>query len=162
MDATHLRRAASMTSPLPASFSPALVRLDLNASSEEDGIRAVTALLNGQPDVADAAALAEEVIEREKLCSTALGHGVAFTHARTTGVRHLVVAVGYSREGVPFVDAGETVNFLFVIGTPPDRVPPYLALVGYLARTLKSEPVRAKLAKAVDAAEFLAVLRTGG
>ena len=76
-----------MISPLPASLSPALVLLDLPAADETAAIRAVTALLAGQPDVADADALAAEVIAREKLSPTALGHGVAFPHARTAGVR---------------------------------------------------------------------------
>ncbi len=151
-----------MTAPLPASLSPALVRLDLHAADEAQALRAVTALLAGHPDVMDAEALADEVIAREKLCPTALGCGVAFPHARTMGVRQLVMAVGYCREGVRFVEAGETVNFLFVIGTPPDRVPPYLALVGYLARTLKNEAVRTRLAASASAGEFLDVLRAGG
>ena len=150
-----------MISPLPASLSPALVLLDLPAADETAAIRAVTALLAGQPDVADANALAAEVIAREKLSPTALGHGVAFPHARTAGVRQLVMAVGRSREGVQFADGRETVHFLFVIGTPPDRVPPYLALVGYLARQLKDEKVRAKLLAAATAEDFLDVLRAG-
>ena len=151
-----------MISPLPASLSPALVLLDLPAADEMTAIRAVTTLLASQPDVADADALAAEVIAREKMCPTALGHGVAFPHARTAGVRQLVMAVGRSREGVVFADAKETVHFLFVIGTPPDRVPPYLALVGYLARQLKDEAVRAKLLAAATAEAFLDVLRSGG
>ena len=151
-----------MISPLPASLSPVLVLLDLHAADETAAIRTVTALLAGQPDVANADALAAEVIAREKLSPTALGHGVAFPHARTAGVRQLVMAVGRSREGVVFAEARETVHFLFVIGTPPDRVPPYLALVGYLARQLKDEAVRAKLLAAATAGDFLDVLRAGG
>ena len=150
-----------MISPIPASLSPALVLLDLPAADETTAIRAVTALLVGQADVADADALAAEVIAREKLSPTALGHGVAFPHARTAGVRQLVMAVGRSRAGVKFADGKETVHFLFVIGTPPDRVPPYLALVGYLARQLKDEKVRAKLLAAATAEDFLDVLRAG-
>ena len=72
------------------------------------------------------------------------------------------MAVGRSREGVVFADASETVHFLFVIGTPPDRVPPYLGLVGYLARLLKDEAVRANLFAAATAGDFLDILRAGG
>ena len=151
-----------MTSPLPASLSPALVLLDLHAADETAAIQAITARLAGQPDVADAEAFGAEVIAREKLCPTALGYGVAFPHARTTGVRQLVMAVGRSPEGVVFAEAKETVHFLFVIGTPPDRVPPYLALVGYLARLLKEAAIRDRLLTAATAEGFLGVLRTGG
>jgi mannitol/fructose-specific phosphotransferase system IIA component (Ntr-type) len=135
--------------------------LDLHAKDEAAAIQQVTGLLKGQADVADAPAFAAEVIAREKLCPTALGHGVAFPHARTTGVRQLIMAIGRSTEGVVFADAKEVVNFLFVIGTPPDRVPPYLGLVGYLARLLKDQAVRAKLLATASAEDFLSVLRTG-
>ena len=151
-----------MTSPLPVSLSPALVLLDLHAADEAAAIQAVTSRLAGQPDVADVDAFAAEVIAREKLCPTALGYGVAFPHARTTGVRQLVMAIGRSLEGIVFADVRETVHFLFVIGTPPDRVPPYLALVGYLARLLKEAAIRDRLLAAATAEEFLDVLRTGG
>ena len=131
-----------MTSSFSELLSPAQVMLDLAAADEDEAIRAVTAMLAGHPAVADADRLADEVIEREQLSSTAMGCGVAFPHARTELVREIVVAVGRSAEGVVFQGADERSIFFFVIGTPPDRAPQYLALVGALARLLKNEAVR--------------------
>ena len=141
---------------------PSVLQLDLTAPDEEAAIRTVTTSLSNNPAVKDAGRFATQVLEREKLSTTALGHGVAFPHARTGEVSQIVIAIGRSREGVLFRESGQLVNFLFVIGTPPDRVAQYLALVGRLARLLKEEAVRARLLAATTAEEFLTPLRSTG
>ena len=151
-----------MTPPLSDLLVPSVVDLDLHAANEEEAIRAVTGRLAHHPGVKDVQRLAAQVLEREKLSTTALGHGVAFPHARTPEVTEIVVAVGRSREGVVFRASGARVHFLFVIGTPPDRVAQYLALVGRLARLLKEEGVRAQLLAAATVDDFLNPLRSAG
>lgn len=151
-----------MTFSLSEPLSPSQVALDLVAGSEEEAIRAVTALLAGHPAVVNAGRLAAEILEREKLSPTAVGCGVAFPHARTEQVRDLVMAAGRSREGVPFQGADGPVHFFFVIGTPPDRAAQYLALVARLARLLKNEAIRTDLMAAPDADAFINVLQAGG
>ena len=138
---------------------PDRVVLDVRAADEVASIRAVAGALAGHPEVTDAAALANEVIERERLSSTALGSGVAFPHARTTLVKEIVVAVGRCVAGVPFAGNAEPVHFIFVIGTPPDRAAAYLALVGTLARVLRSDTLRQKLLAVATADDFVAALR---
>ncbi len=151
-----------MTSAFPESLLPSQVTLDLTADNEDEAIRAVTALLAGHPAVVDADRLAAEILEREKLSPTAIGYGVAFPHARTEQVREIVMAVGRSAPGVPFQGAEAPVHFFFVIGAPPDRAAPYLALVARLARLLKSEAIRSQLMAAPDPDAFLNVLQSGG
>lgn len=142
-------------------LAAAPVTADLTAASGEEAIRRVAGSLKGHPAVADADCLAALILEREKLSPTALGHGVAFPHARTDGVRELVMAIGRSPAGVPFDGADAPVHFLFLIGTPPDRVPQYLALVGRLARLLKTDSVREQLLRAATAGELRAALNAG-
>ena len=143
-------------------LAPEHVLLDLSAPDEIAAIRAVTALLQGDANVRDAAQLTTQVLEREALSSTALGSGVAFPHARTDLVSRIVVAGGRSRAGVPFQQGRELVHFIFVIATPRDQVPQYLAAVGKLARLLKDPASRGQLARATSVAEFLEPLRAGG
>ena len=109
--------------------------------------------------VSDAGKLTVEVLEREKLSPTAMGHGVAFPHARTSAVKQIVMAVGRSREGVTFAGSPDgPVHFFFVIATPPNQVPQYLSVVGRLARLLRSEGVREQLLTAATAEEVRGVL----
>ena len=132
-------------------LSAAPIAPDLKAASGEEAIHRVAELLEGNPVVADVGKFAAEVLEREKLSPTAMGHGVAFPHARTNGVRQIVLAVGRSQAGVPFAGADGPVHFLFVIGTPPNQIPQYLAVVGRLARLLKSEEFRTQLLQTTTA-----------
>jgi PTS system fructose-specific IIA component len=143
-------------------LAPEHVLLDLSTPDESAAIRAVTALLEGDPHVGDHAQLTGQVLEREALSSTALGHGVAFPHARTEQVRRIVVAAGRSIPGVFFQRGRERVHFLFVIATPPNQVPQYLSAVGQLARLLKTATIRDQLMQANSIEEFLAPLRAGG
>ena len=145
-----------------ALLSPDWVLLDLNANEEAAAIRAVAGVFAGHPEVTNPTKLADEVIDRERLSSTALGYGVGFPHARTALVKEIVVAVGRSAAGVLFTGNKDPVHFLFVIGAPPDRAAPYLALVARLARLLKNEAVRSQLMAASDADAFLNVLQSGG
>jgi mannitol/fructose-specific phosphotransferase system IIA component (Ntr-type) len=148
--------------PLSELLTPEHVTLDLPDGDETAAICAVTALLKGDPAIGDLAKLTAEVLEREALASTALGSGVAFPHARTRQAERIVVAAGRSLEGIPFLGGEERVHFLFVIATPENRVPQYLAAVGKLARLLKNPAVRAELMRASSVAEFLAPLQAGG
>ncbi len=152
-----------MISPFSQLLVPDLVKLDLPASfNETEAISTVAGLLDGHPDlIGDPADFRNAVLEREKLSPTALGHGVAFPHARTPQVKQIVLAVGRSREGVLFEQAGQRVHLLFVIGTPFNKVPEYLAVVGRLVRLLKSDVVRENMLSAATVEEFLAPLRAG-
>jgi mannitol/fructose-specific phosphotransferase system IIA component (Ntr-type) len=143
-------------------LAPEHVLLDLNSADETGAIRAVTALLAGDPAVGDLAQLTTEVLEREAVASTALGSGIAFPHARTVQVRRIVVAAGRSRSGVPFQFGKQLVHFLFVIATPPNQVPQYLSAVAKLARLLKEPANREKLMQAASVEEFLGPLPAAG
>ena len=151
-----------MTFSLSDLLPPERVLLDLPTTDEKAAIRAVTALFRDDENVGDLDRLTTQVLDREALSSTALGSGVAFPHARTDEVRRIVIAAGRSRAGVPFQKGKERVNFLFVIATPPNQAPQYLAAVAKLARLLKSNSVREKLMQATGVEEFLAPLRAAG
>ena len=148
-----------MTFSFAELLSAAPIAPEVAATNEEEAIRAVAGLLASHPAMSDAGQFITEVLAREKLSPTAMGHGVAFPHARTSGVRQIVMAIGRSRDGVPFAGAADgPVHFFFVIGTPPNQVPQYLAVVGRLARLLKNEGVREQLLQATTAEAVRAVL----
>ncbi len=147
-----------MTFSFSELLASAPITPDLTAAGAEEAIRAVAGLLKGQPAIADADRLITQLLEREKLTTTAMGHGVAIPHARTDAVREIVMAIGRSKTGVLFQGADGPVHFVFVIGTPPDRVTQYLAVVGRLARLLKNESIRAQLLQAASAEDLRTAL----
>jgi len=137
-------------------LQPARISLDLAATDKNEAILEVAGIMKRDGDVLDFARFCTELLERDEMRSTAAGYGVAFPHARTDAVREIVVAAGRSARGVKF--GAETVNFIFVIGTPREKASEYLVAVGTLARLLRKEKTRAALSGAGTPEEFIQAL----
>jgi len=100
-----------------------------------------------------------EILERERISNTALGHDVAIPHARTEQCGEILIAVGRSMAGVDFEGQNESpVRLIFLIGTPKQMVAEYLRLVGNLARLLRQDVLREKLLAAPDIATFIKLM----
>ena len=138
-------------------IQPQFVLLDLKETKRTAAIHEVAKLLEKDPDMVNFQSFYDELLARERLEATSLGYGVAFPHARTDHVKKMVLAAGRSPAGVVFENSGETIHLIFVIGTPRRMVTEYLALVGAMARLLRSEEVRRKLMSARTPEEFAAV-----
>jgi mannitol/fructose-specific phosphotransferase system IIA component (Ntr-type) len=146
-----------MSSPSVAQLiKPSSILLEMGASNKNEAILEVAAMVRHDPDVSDFPCFCRELLERDELKSTAAGFGVAFPHARTDAVREIVIAAGRNAAGVKFGD--EPVQFLFVIGTPREKVTEYLVAVGSLARLLRQEKTRAALLAAKTPEEFIHAL----
>ena len=101
----------------------------------------------------------QEILERERVSNTALGHDVAIPHARTEQCTEILIAVGRSAEGVDFeAKDSQPVRLVFLIGTPKQMVTEYLRVVGNLARLLRQDQLRQNLLDAPDATAFIRLI----
>lgn len=135
---------------------PEAINLSLQARNKTDALREVATLLQKANCVSDFDAFFQEILERERVSNTALGHDVAIPHARTEQCTEILIAVGRSLEGIDF-DAkdGQPVRLIFLIGTPKQMVTEYLRVVGNLARLLRQDQLRQNLLEAPDTATFI-------
>ncbi len=78
------------------------------------------------------------LIKREALCSTAVGSGIAFPHARDIQACGLTLAVALAPEGIDFGD-DEIVKVLFVSAVPIQTSVFYMELVSKIARYFSKE-----------------------
>ena len=102
--------------------------------------------------------LENAVVKREQIQSTGLGEGVAVAHESQT-VGGIVVALGISRQGIPFgADDGEPVRFFFVVANPPDMQLEYLLALSVLVRVIRDERFRDELLARDDSADIEARL----
>ena len=142
-----------------ALLRPATVNLNLQARDKLAALREVASLLAHGPLVANFDIFLSEVLERERVSSTALAYDVAIPHARTDQCNTILLAVGRSVAGVDFgVPNRQPVRLVFLIGTPKQMVTEYLRVVGNLARLLRQDALREKLLTAPDAAAFIQLL----
>lgn len=83
------------------------------------------------------------VMEREKLGSTGIGHGIALPHGRLPDLDAPIVALARHVDGVDF-DAidGQPVHIVVVLLAPVNEDRSHLEMLANLARTLQQESIR--------------------
>ncbi|HUJ11354.1 MAG TPA: PTS sugar transporter subunit IIA [Verrucomicrobiae bacterium] len=143
-------------SKIAALLSPEKIKLELQAQQKTAALREVAELLAQNRCINDFEAFFNEILQRERVSNTALGHDVAIPHARTDQCSDILVAVGRSTAGIDFeAKDGQPVRLIFLIGTPKQMVTDYLRVVGNLARLLRQDNLRQHLLDAPDSAAFI-------
>ena len=151
------------TSPskIASLLSPETIQLELQARVKIPALREVAELLAQNKCVGNFEAFFNEILQREQVSNTALGHDVAIPHARTDQCSDILIAVGRSREGIDFeAKDGSPARLIFLIGTPKQMVTDYLRVVGTLARLLRQDDLRQSLLNAPDAATFIKIIES--
>ncbi|VAW38176.1 PTS IIA-like nitrogen-regulatory protein PtsN [hydrothermal vent metagenome] len=93
--------------------------------------------------------LLEVLLEREKLGSTGIGHGVAIPHAKIKGIERVIVSMGISGSGVDFQSMDDKpVHIFFLIIAPEQSSAAHLKVLSGISRLLKDAAFRNKLMKA--------------
>jgi mannitol/fructose-specific phosphotransferase system IIA component (Ntr-type) len=129
-----------------SSVSPSLVFLDLEAANA-DGAIALVSRRMAEVAGLDSDAVAQALLEREKLGSTSVGNGFAIPHCKLADLDEIVVGLARFATGVDFGDEHEPdpVRFFFVVLSPPDRPADHLQLLSQIARVLKDQELRSNL-----------------
>jgi PTS system fructose-specific IIC component len=120
-------------------------------------------------DLADLIAVGDEGIDREMLLgdtldreqkgSTGIGKGIAIPHARTTGVKELVGALGISQSGVDFEsEDGQPCHLIFLILAPPGESTRYLKALSAVAGIGRDENMISRLTSAASPEDVISIL----
>lgn len=146
-------------SKISSLLRPETITLDLKAKEKVPALREVAELLVRNNSVKNFEAFFNEILQRERVSNTALGHDIAIPHARTDQCTDILIAVGRSAEGIDFeAKDGQPVRLIFLIGTPKQMVTDYLRVVGNLARLLRQDEVRQQLIDVTDPAAFIQII----
>ncbi len=102
----------------------------------------------------------ERLLERERLGSTGLGHGVGLPHARIKDISNVLGAFVQTVHGVDYDAAdGEPVDLAFALLVPETATEEHLKLLAYLAGRFNEPATRERLRGAGSAAAILDLLR---
>lgn len=113
--------------------------IDIDSGDRDEVLRALVSVVAREAGV-DADALLRAVREREALCSTGFGEGLAMPHVRFPGLRSHHVVLGRTRPGIPFEALdGQPVHLLLLVAGPAESKEQYQKLMGAAARFLKAE-----------------------
>ncbi len=135
------------------------ISLDDPAASKKKVLEHLARLLSREGKPPSSEQIYEKLLERERLGSTGMGHGVALPHARVAGLKQPRGAFLRLAEPVEFdaLDEGP-VDLVFGLLVPDDEVEEHLALLGELARLFGDSGTLERIRQARTAAEVLYIL----
>jgi PTS system nitrogen regulatory IIA component len=101
----------------------------------------------------------EALQQREKIGSTAIGHGVAIPHARVPGLKNPLCAVLTLQYPINFCDQETAlVDIIFCLVVPEDNNDEHVKMLALIAERLKEKTYRTTLRQATSNSELYAAI----
>jgi PTS system nitrogen regulatory IIA component len=121
------------------------ILLDINVTSKKRAFEQAALLFENNQGVSRSTVF-DSLFSRERLGSTALGHGVAVPHGRIPNLTKPAAAFMRLANAIPF-DApdNENVNILVILLVPENATQEHLEILASLAKTLSDSKIREQL-----------------
>ena len=118
------------------------VVLELEASSKQDAFERISEVLEKNCSIARTIVL-ENLLAREVLGSTGLGHAVAVPHGRIKGLKSAMAALVRLKTPIPFDSPdGKPVTLLIVVLIPDNVTQQHLEILSEVAEMFSNEIFR--------------------
>jgi PTS system fructose-specific IIC component len=155
---------ATITVAAPASLAdytrPALIVPRLHERDTAGIISELSQALQREGVVPDVLPFYQAALNQELLANSALESGLAFPHARLSGVKHLQFAFGCAPESVTWGGRSSwPVRLVFLLAVPATDAAGYLHLLASLARLGRQPGILAQIREAGNAETILALLQ---
>lgn len=138
--------------PIAPLLSRERVSTKERAFDRQDALAAVADLL-GRDGALDA------LLQREKMGSTAVGHGVAVPHGRVAGLQEPLGA--FLRLATPAPFEGQDVDLVFALLMPAEKPQLHLHALADIAALFSDESLRERLREAPDDGALFDLLTSG-
>jgi mannitol/fructose-specific phosphotransferase system IIA component (Ntr-type) len=138
---------------------PALIVPRLREGDTAGIVSELSQVLHREGAVLDVLPFYQAALNEELLTSSALDCGLAFPHARLSGVKRLQFALGRTLEPIAWgAKSSWPVQLIFLLAVPATDAAAYLQLLASLARLGQQPEVLAQLRTAENAEAILALL----
>ena len=115
-------------------------------TSKKKLMEKITALLVHGREQLDRKTVLQTLIERERLGSTGIGHGVALPHGRINGLEDVIGAVAVLSHPLQYDSAdGSPISLAFGLLVPAQANEQHLKILAHLARLFSDDLVRTQL-----------------
>lgn len=133
---------------------------ELRVTSKMEAIAELARLLFRGKKAETVGPILDQIMAREAMESTGIGHGIAVPHTRVAGLKDLVCALGRVKDGLEYKALDrKPVHLIFLICYPPTHQTTYLNFIATLAKLLQNDKALDRLLEATTAAEMFAILR---
>lgn len=143
-------------------MSEALVVPEIKAVNRDEALREmVDHLAAHAPFVIDPELTLARLLDRERLASTAVGHGIAIPHAKLPNIGSAVACLGRSPSGVEFGSKdGAPTRILLAILAPEGNAGLHLKALARASRLLMDASFRSAVLETGDAAALWQVVES--
>lgn len=129
------------------------------ASSKKRVLEEAAALLSSTIPGIEQEAVYERLLERERLGSTGVGHGVALPHARIDGLQRAHGAFLQLADGVDYDAIDDAaVDLVFALVVPLEATEEHLRLLAQLAAIFSDESLCMRLRQGQSEQDILAII----
>lgn len=124
---------------LSEAIPPACILRRLEGSGREALFREVAEHLHRQGFIRRPKDVAEKLLQREEMGSTAVGREVALPHCKLADLKEVLVAVGLHPDGIPF-DApdGRPVRLFFFVLSPQAQPTAHLTALARISKLVRA------------------------
>ena len=130
-----------------------LIQINFTAGSKEQAIESLMNLADKTGKILNRSEALQGVLDREALMSTALEHGVAIPHAKTSSVDGMAMVMAVSKEGIDFDSAdGSLSHVFFLLLAPESAAGQNIKVLAQIARLTSDQPLCETL-RSADSAE---------
>ena len=138
---------------------PSLIKMDLERSTKAEVLEELIDLMVDNQKITDRDAFLKAVLDRESICTTGIGRGIAIPHSRNAAISDVAVALGRSRGGIDFEALDdEPVHLVFLLAAPMNSGAVYLKALARLSRLLRHSEFRQALIEAQTKEEILTTI----
>lgn len=140
-------------------ISKTCILSEMAAANKSDAIKELTHLLFDKKKMKGMSEALDQVVAREVTESTGIGRGIAVPHARVTGIKQLVCAVGRVPAGLEFMSVDhKPVSIIFLIFYPPTQQTTYLNFIATVIKLLRDPKNMTAMMAAKSADEMCDIL----
>jgi fructose-specific phosphotransferase system IIA component len=140
-------------------LKPQNILTPMQATTKNQAISELVALLAKNGDIQDANAVLNAVLEREMTRTTGIGNGLAIPHGKCAGTSQLVMAIGKLAAPIDFQSIdGRPVSLIWLLASPPEKTGPHIHALARISRLMTSDKFRQALAQAKSAQDIYDVI----
>jgi PTS system nitrogen regulatory IIA component len=132
-----------------------MIEPELVSEEKAQVIEELVRILKKENPSLDRTAVVRRVLERERLGSTGIGHGIAIPHCKLENLKNLMCCFGRSRMGVEFQSADNApATIFFLIVAPENAAGEHLRALARISRMCQKEEFRRRVMEAPTADEI--------
>lgn len=137
---------------------------ELRAKDKKGVLAELAEVISTHDPSIDKGLIVKVLVEREQLGSTGIGDGVAIPHGKLNCVRHPIISLGRSKEGLDFDSMdGQPAYLFFLLLAPENSSSVHLQVLTKIARILKNSVFRKELMRAETKEElYQTIIQTDG